>query len=237
MKKWFQKNKKETLFIIAIVLMISFLCTFSLRSTLKIEAIVRLKNNLDFVGQFLTRYPWLATVVVVAIIIFLLMKNFSLNSTTVKILGVEFQMKHTESSARIQVKNYLSSKRSIFVIYEEYDNYYDVINSMYEILMFLRNQLANFDNFAQTNNDCYKNIEGIIKEVAKFLTKYHSDYRRYYEQKINQSDNGFIPFKQIQNEYCKEQEILADFKTLNRNVQQYAKYFEIDVEKWTGWYS
>lgn len=237
MKKWFQKNKKETIFVIVIILIIIILCVFSLRSALEIEPILCLKNNLDFIGQFLSRYPWLATAVVIAGIIFLLIENFSLNSTTVKILGIEFQLKHTENNARIQVKNYLSSKRSIFVLYEEYDNYYDVINSMYEILIFLRNQLVNFENFAQTNNECYKNIEGIIKEIAKFLTKYHSDYRRYYEQKMNQDDKGFVPFRQIQNEYCKEQEMLADLKKLNENMKKYAKYFEIDVEKWSDWCS
>ena len=137
-------------------------------------------------------------------------------------------------NAKIQIKNYLTAKRSIFVLYEEYDNYYDVINSMYDTLVFLRKQLANFDNFSQTNNECYRIIEGMIKTIGWFLTKYQSDYRRYYETKNEQNNDRFIPFKEIQNAYFGVAEMTADLHNLNLKMKPYADFFGIDTKKWSN---
>lgn len=230
-------HKKVILFFIVILLIFIGLCLFPIKSVLKIPGIVRLKDNLDFIGKFIIRYPWLITVTIILFLIILLIQNFSPNSTIVKLGGIEFQFKHTENNVKIQVKNYLSSKRSIFVLYKEYDNFYDVINSMYDILIFLRKQLANFDHFSQTNNECYKQIEGMIQSIGRFLTKYQSDYRRYYESKLEQNCEDFIPFKNIQNTYFQVTEMIMDFHKLNSEMKPYAKFFGIDIKKWSNWYS
>lgn len=234
---WLDKHKKIIIFIIVIVAIFIVLCFFSLQSVLRIPEVICLKDNLDFIGTFIARYPWLATVIVVLFLIILLIQNFSLNSTTINFLGIEFQLKHTENYVKIQIKNYLSTKRSIFVLYDQYDNYYDVINSMYDILVFLRNQLANFDNFSQTNNDCYRQIEGMIKAIGRFLTKYQSDYRRYYETKIEINSESFFSFRDIQNTYFQVAEMVTDFRKLNLEMKPYADFFGIDTEKWSNWYS
>lgn len=235
MSDWVNKYKKIVIFIV-VLLFFCVLCFLPFKFVLEIPAIVCLKNNLDFVGQFIARYPWLATVAIVLFVIVLLVQNFSINSTTMKLMGIEFQLKNTERNVKIQVKNYLSTKRSVFVLYDEYDNYYDVINSMYDILLFLRKQLANFDNFSQTNNDCYKQIEGMIKEIGRFLTKYQSDYRRYYITKIERDSENFVSFKEIQNEYIQVTEMKNDFHKLNVEMKPYANFFGIDTDKWSDWY-
>ncbi len=235
MSDWVNKYKKIVIFIV-VLLFFCVLCFLPLKFVLEIPAIVCLKNNLDFVGQFIARYPWLATVAIVLFVIVLLVQNFSINTTTMKLMGIEFQLKNTERNVKIQVKNYLSTKRSVFVLYDEYDNYYDVINSMYDILLFLRKQLANFDNFSQTNNDCYKQIEGMIKEIGRFLTKYQSDYRRYYITKIERDSENFVSFKEIQNEYIQVTEMKNDFHKLNVEMKPYANFFGIDTDKWSDWY-
>lgn len=212
MRNRVNKHKNIIIFIIVILVIFIALCCLPLQSALEIPGVVCLKNNLDFIGKFIARYPWLATVVLFSVLIFLLIQNFSLNSTTMKFGGIEFQIKHSESNAKIQIKNYLTAKRSIFVFCEEYDNYYDVINSMYDILEFLRKQLANFDNFSQTDTECYRTIEGMIKTIGWFLTKYQSDYRRYYETKNEQNSDRFISFKEIQDAYFRVAEMTADFK-------------------------
>lgn len=230
-------HTKIILFFVAIILLFITLCFLPLQCILKISRIVCLKSNLDFIGKFITRYPWLMVVTIILFLIILLIQNFSPNSTTVKLGGIEFQFKHTESNVKIQIKNYLSSKRSIFVLYEEYDNFYDVINSMYDILIFLRNQLANFDHFSQTNNECYKQIEGMIQSIGRFLTKYQSDYRRYYESKIEHNCEDFIPFKDIQDTYFQVREMISDFHILNLEMEPYANFFGINIKKWGNWYS
>lgn len=234
MRNWLNKHKNIIIFIIVILGIFIALCCLPLQYALEIPGVICLKNNLDIIDEFIARYPWLATVALFSFLIILLIQNFSLNSTTMKFWGIEFQIKHSESNAKIQIKNYLTAKRSIFVLYEEYDNYYDVINSMYDILEFLRKQLANFDNFSQTNNECYRTIEGMIKTIGWFLTKYQSDYRRYYETKNEQNSDRFISFKEIQNAYFRVTEMTADFQSLNLKMKPYADFFGIDTEKWSS---
>lgn len=232
---WIHKHR-HILFIVVILLICVSLCFQPWNCILKIPAVNCLKDNLDFIGNFIIRYPWLSIVIIIACIFFLLTDNFSLSSTKIIVFGMEFQLKHTERNAKLQIKNYLSSKRSIFVFYKEYDNYYDVINSMYDTLIFLRNQLKNFDVFSQTSNKCYKQIEGMIKTIGQFLTKYQSDYRRYYEYKAPEFGEEFIPFKNIQDNYCKISDMTIDIQKLNMEMKQYAIFFNIDTEKWKNWY-
>ena len=211
------------------------LCAVRLRAFLDWAWVQRLKDNLDFIGDFLYRYPWLATALVILILLALLAGRFSLDSTTVTVLGMEFQLRQTENAVKSQIKNFLSSKRSIFVFYDQYDNLYDCINSMYQILVFLRKQLVNFESFDQTHNESYSQIEGMIQEIGRFLTKYQSDYRRYYEMEIEQHSGFFTPFQEIQAGYGKRKEMLADFHALNENMKPYAEFFHIDIQKWEGW--
>ena len=199
--------------------------------------ITRLTENLNLITALKDRYPWLATVFVACFLYFLLTNRFHLNATKIKIFeGLEIELKQTESRVKAQVRNYLSSKRSIFVFYDDYDNYYDCINSMHKILEFLRTQLATFDN---QKSESYEHIEGIIKELGRFLTKYQSNYRKYYELQQKQMENDpnqFRTFQQIQDSYPKAREMRVDFHTLNARMKKYADFFHIDIEKWKNWY-
>lgn len=231
-------KKLPMIFVISLscLLVLLLLMFFPLRSALAFPAVLCLKGNLDFIGNFISRYPWLATVAVALILLGLFMRNFNLNSTTVKIMGMELQLKQTENKVKTQIKNFLSTKRSIFVFYDDYDNCYDCINSMYEIFKFLRKQLANFDSFSQTQNPSYKHIEGMVREMGRFLTKYQSDYRRYYQLELKKHENDFIPFKDIQNGYRKIGDMITDFHRLNHYMEPHAHFFDIDIKKWKGWY-
>ena len=212
------------------------LCTVSLWDLLEVPWILRLKENLDFIGTFLVLYPWLATVGVLAVVLALLMGKFSLNSTTINVLGVELQLWQTENTVNAHVRNFLSKKRAVFVFYPEYDNHYDCINSLYQILTFLGEQLDSFENFSQTENESYVHIEGMIREIGRFLTKYQSDYRRFYELKLREHEDDFISFQDIQREYGKAAEMAADFRKLNRKMEEHARFFHINIAKWTNWY-
>lgn len=197
----------------------------------------RIVENLDLITAFLSRYSWLVKAGVFFLLYFLLKNHFHLKATTIKIFeGLEIELKQTESRVKAQVRNYLSSKRSIFVFYDDYDNYYDCIDSMHKILEFLRTQLETFDN---QKSESYGHIEGIIKELGRFLTKYQSNYRKYYELQQKQMENDpnqFRTFQQIQDGYPKAREMRVDFHTLNARMKKYADFFHIDIEKWKNWY-
>ncbi len=108
--------------------------------------------------------------------------NIKLKVSSIKLGNIEIQLKNSDKEIKANITNKLSSKRTLFCTYRDYDNYYDVINSLYEILTFLREQLENYEYFSFTRTDCYKNIEDLIGIIGRFLTKYQSDYRRYYKK-------------------------------------------------------
>ena len=221
--------------VLALAVLYIVFCRLDWPAVLNYPDILRLRDNLDFLGACIDRYPWLAAAAMVLIPLILLMGRFSLNSTTFTVLGLELQFRQTESAVKAQIKNFLSAKRAVFVFYEEYDNYYDCINSMYKTLVFLNEQLETFERFSQTNTDSYEHIEGMIQEIGRFLTKYQSDYRRYYETELERmSVNGltFIPFHEIQDMYGKSREMAADFYRLNERMAEHAAFFDIDIDKW-----
>ena len=221
----------------AIIVIIILICLLSFIPFYKLDCLDNccfLKENLDAVSNLIYSYMWLfkilVLVLILAIVYIMLKNNFSIASTKITIAGFELQLKNTESKTKSNIKNHLSSKRAIFKINNEYDNYYDVINSMYQTFVFLRAQLNAFDN--TDANEVYKTIENMLKEIGSFLTKYQSDYRRYYEMFIQSSDQNFVPFIENQKHYYKYDSMKADFKILNDRMCTYAKNFDIDVEKW-----
>lgn len=236
MNIFFKKNAKYIRLILGFILGILVLSNVHLRSVLKWKPILCVKDNLDFIGSFINKYPWLITVLIIIAILTLWAHNFSFVEPTINIFGVEFQVRNTEENVRIHVKNYLITKRSMFVYYEKYDNAYDSINSVYACLSFLREELASFDNDTQTKKECYLKVEELIKVLGKFLTKHQSDYRRYYENYLQRENDRFVPFIKIQSEYVAINELLADFRKLNAQTKPYAEYFGVDLEKWNNWY-
>lgn len=231
--------------IFALLFILRALFVLNLEGCLTWSLMSQLKNNLDFIGKFIDRYPWLAAVFAVALTVFilwfLLMRKFSLSSTKVTILGAEFELKQTENKIKAQVKNYLSSKRSVFVFYDGYDNYYDCIKSMYDILKFLRKQLESFESLDHTDNETYTKIEDMVQAIGKFLTAYQSDYRRYYQMELKKHKNDFISFLEIQRRYSKDREMAAAFSELNASMRACAcasdSPFKVRIDKWEGWYT
>lgn len=223
--------------ILGIILIFVGLCTINLSCKLKSQYIVQFKKNLDFIGIFIEKYPWLIAVAIILLLILYWACNVKLKVSSLKLGDIEIQLKNSDKEIKTSVTNKLSSKRTLFCIYPDYDNYYDVINSLYKILIFLREQLENYENFSVSKTDCYKKIEDLIGIIGKFLTKYQSDYRKYYEKKQeNTITQEFISFSKIQNEYPRIREMTNDLHIMNNEAEKYAEFFNIDTDKWKNWY-
>ena len=98
--------------------------------------------------------------------------------------------------------------------------------------------MENYEYFSFTRTDCYKNIEDLIGIIGRFLTKYQSDYRRYYKKRLEAANNGmsFISFSEIQNEYPKIEEMTNDLHFMIIEAKKHADFFNIDIDKWNNWY-
>lgn len=229
---------KLIIVIVGLILICAGLCTINLSNSLKFQPIIQLKSNLDFIGIFIKKYPWFIFVAIMILLVLYWVCNIKIKVSSIKLGNIEIQLKNSDKEIKANVTNKLSSKRTLFCTYRDYDNYYDVINSLYEILIFLRGQLENYEYFSFARTECYKNIEDLIGIIGEFLTKYQSDYRRYYKKRLKVANNGtlFISFSEIQNEYPKIEEMTNDLHSMNNKAKKYADFFSIKIDKWNNWY-
>lgn len=229
-----QNRKNKSLFGITVVLIsicLVLLCVIDLREILlQFEALIMLNHNLTFISKMIGKH--VGVIIFVGMLLFVCWGIHSVRIRIPKITigGLEISLNNVENVVKSNIKNYLSSKRSLYHCNEKYDNYYDVITSYYEIYGFLRKQLNYFDEKRMYSNQCFKNIEDSLVYLNTFLTKYQSDYRRWYLKKIEEDE--FIPFIAIQTSYDKFADMKADFQKLNLKMKHIASFFDINTDIW-----
>ena len=118
------------------------------------------------------------------------------------------------------VSNYLDSKRTLFRIVPEYDNFLEVFESYFQTYSFFRTEMKILD--PQRDKELYDLTNNILQELNKFLTINQNNYRRWY-QKIS-SDNSTeyppegsekyfynTPIGEIQEKYYAYKDLLEGF--------------------------
>ncbi len=172
------------------------------------------------------------------------MAKFKPSLSEFSFAGITFSLR--EPDVKKDVRLFLNTKRSLFQFIEGYDNLYDVIRSWYEILKFLRDKISNLEERAGGLSggevaEVGKKCEELLLELNTFLTKYQSDYKRWYEQEIDSQTGAqatgqtatFRPFDQIQRSYSLYSNMIADIKRINAIMQEeFVPYFGINAEKW-----
>ena len=128
------------------------------------------------------------------------------------------------------IRNYLNSKRTLFIIDIEHDNFYDVFDSYHQIYCFLREQIQLYDS--KTDSKAYESIETAFKELNTFLTKHQTNYRRWYEAKSQAEEFAELDIHELQKKYRHYDELCADLTQINVNMNDLAKQFNINTEKW-----
>lgn len=184
-----------------------------------------LKKNLYWIERMLDTFTPLLVLTLFLMFVLWAKTNLSITIKSISVGGVEVSLKDSEDEVKNNVRNFLNTKRSLFKIIPEYDNFYDVFNSYHEIYEFLRTQLGLFISSNKQGSDTYITLRNMLKELNCFLTKYQPDYRRWYEKEI---EKEFIPLSKLQKKYSKYDEIVEAFKGLNEKMSCLAKQFRVD---------
>lgn len=216
-----------TFFIVSTILVLLF-CA-DLPAFFSCEFLNKFVTNVIFIFEFLKKYPFAVVLIYLIIIIIYWFYKYSLDATSVTLFGFTFVLRNFSKKAKANVRNHLAGKRAIFKVIKEYDNYYDVINSYYKTLVYLRNQIEMFEKINNIDAECYEKIEKITTILNIFLTKYQSNYRRYYEAKMK---DCFKKFQEVQAEYPEYDSITKSLLELNISMKEVAKYFKVDTNKW-----
>lgn len=228
------------IFIIFCVI-VGVLCFINLREIVRnLPVYGMLRDNLAFLSAVASRYRELFLFLfflLLFVYIIYLKCNYRTSISEFTLAGISFTFKDPEPVIKVRVSNYLNTKRSLFYYYEGYDNLYDVMSSWHEILLFIREQLCFLEerNSDGKNSDFNKNLQELVAELNWFLTKYQSDYRRWYESQIKkemQTTDKFRPLFFIQREYFLYDKIMQDIKLLNEKLRTQSNIWDVDCKRW-----
>lgn len=187
-------------------------------------------KNIKFLNVVITKYFFIVLFVIIVSLLMFYKKSINITIPKISFAGIEINLKNVEKIVWSNITNYLRTKRTIFKINYEYDNFDDVLESYHQVYEFLRLQISYYQNFEKSNCDTtYKHLEGMIKELNIFLTRNQANYRRWY--KIKNNDN-FMFLTDLQKSYPKYDELKKEFNEFNKKMEKYAKYFKINTSEW-----
>jgi len=148
--------------------------------------------------------------------------------------GANVVFARPEEYFKQQVKNCLNTKRSVFRINTERDNFYDVIKSYYSVYAIISEEIKIYDTKSSSDSRFYKLANKMIKELNDFLTNHQDNYRRWYDYMLNEKREQVYDkdISVIQKEYRHYIELVEDFQKVNQAFTDIAVHFGIDTEKW-----
>lgn len=236
MKKTKAKNSKNNWrtfvfwgIVFLVILAMFFLDMQSVQS--KCSFLSTFKSNIKWLANIIDNY---LSVLIAFIVFFIIVKmafNLSFTVNGANIAGIEISLKSPEKLVKNNIKNFLSTKRSLFEVNEQYDNYCEVFDSYHDIYTFLREQLLDFENKNIVDNDIYRETKEMINELNHFLTRNQSHFRRWVNWYESHHDDDYLPLAEMQKKYPYYSDLIADFKTLNSKMQSHATNLGIDQIK------
>ena len=183
--------------------------------------------NLNFIAGVLKKY---ATLIVGGLILWGIIfwrKYADIKIPSISIAGIEFNLKNIDKVVKTNLTNYFITKRSLFKIEAEHDNFDDVFESYYNIYEFIRMQMSYYENANTTDNIVYKEMKSMIKDLNCFLTANQTDYRRWYKIE-NAKEYKFID--QLQKMYPKYDELVRKFQEINVKMNEHIQKLNIRIE-------
>lgn len=186
-------------------------------------------KNLNFLNKIIKKYDVIIAVIFICIVICFVKKHMTVSVPKISIAGIEIHLKDIDDIVKTNTINFLNTKRSLFVIYYQYDNFDDVLDSYYKIYCFLRKQLSYFENISAEKSETYLIIEKMMKKLNVFLTQNQTDYRRWYKF---ENAKGYKEIAVLQAEYPKYKNLRRAFEKLNLEMTECAVKLGISIEKW-----
>lgn len=198
----------------------------------------KLKNNLPIIITLLT---FLIGVFIVWFVVrSIIGKRYSLKIEKLTFGGMNILFNTTSVLYMNSVLSFLDTKRSLFIIHEDYDNFSEVLDSYYQTYTFFRQEMKILDPIR--DKDLYDFTNDLLMTINKFLTKHQNNYRRWYKY-ISESktalsigDDKFFyntPIGTVQKLYYEYDIIINGFKDVNNFFSNEVKNkFTVNIDKW-----
>ncbi|MEK4555295.1 hypothetical protein [Jeotgalicoccus sp. FSL K6-3177] len=173
-------------------------------------------------------------------------KRIRVQAERIDISGISLLLDSPEETFRKSMKNFLETKRTLFYINEQFDNFDETLNSYYETYQFIKKEMPLID--INKNKRLYDLCTETIQKLNKFLTQNQNNYRRWFNNvqendRILYLDNKEIKtyevnvhlmrIDEVQKYYYNYDEILKGFREINTYFRkEISPEFIVNIEKW-----
>lgn len=231
MRCFMKKNILKFIFLIIIVCVLLSLLFVEIKPLLtKCSMLNTLNQNFIFLAKQIDKFDSLLIVSLLIFVVIYCKSKFTFEISSFSIGNINVNVKNTDQIVKSNIKNYLNTKRTLFLIDLKYDNFYEVFDSYYKVYCFLRDQIQLCDR--NTNSNIYECINNAFEKLNIFLTKHQSNYRRWYENERLKDEFADMDIYDIQKEYRHYDELCSDFEKINISMSKLAEIFNINIEKW-----
>ena len=190
------------------------------------------KANILWFKYLVETYSQLFLAVVIFSVVLWAAFNISISVNNISFSGFDISLKDSDKAVKNRVKNYLNTKRSLFMFKPEYDNICEVFDSYHCIYDFLRTQMLEFEGKKKNKSTVYAEMQKMLGELNKFLTINQSDYRRWFALYERKNTDSYITLWEAQKEYPRFNKLMQDFASLNKSMRFHAQLFNIDILDW-----
>lgn len=193
-----------------------------------------LYKNLNSISSVLNNL--LPLLVILILFLILLSSKWIFRIERLSIGGINILFNHPDKILKQQLLNYFATKRTLFYIDPEKDNFYETFNSYYQVYTFIRDELKTYSPKHAANSVLYQESEKILSSLNFFLTTHQNNYRRWYEYITTSSQclssNYDQDISELQQTYRHYTELIADFEALNTKFRQYGDLIDVNYLKW-----
>ena len=167
MKLKIEKNKIIKFIFIAVIFFICIKVDIN-RELSNYNFYINLKNNIKFAANVLNKSLPLLVIAIVFIGYKVLSSRWIFRIEKLNLGGMSIICSNPDDLFKQQVRNFLNTKRTLFKIDEDKDNFYETINSYYEVYSFIREEIKIYDNKSyQEKSSCYKSANKMIKKLSR----------------------------------------------------------------------
>ena len=236
--KNYNKNLNIVLNILVTLLFLSmFFVDFSLLLKFKpwgISVCTNFKNNSLFIIKLIKITLPILIMWIVFVAYKLHCKKWVFKIEKLTLGGVNIILDNPDDLLKKQIKNFLNTKRTLFKIDDNKDNFYETIESYYSTYNFLKEEMKIFDYKSSKDSKVYEKCNEMIEKLNTFLSNNQNDFRRWYNYMIDNKIEEIYDkdISEIQKKYKKYPYIVEDFKIVNEYFCDIANFFDINIKKW-----
>lgn len=230
--------------IIIVVLVVCSLYDLSFLNT------TRFFQNIKIVSTYF--FGILPLLVLVGFFLLLMTNKWAFKIEKLSLGGFNLMFDNPAKLYKRTVRSFLDTKRSLFKIDFERDNFDETLSSYYKTYEFFREEMKILDNEKKRGRwsnkgeqqELYKVTNKIVQVLNEFLTSHQNNYRRWYKRvadtdTVTTAEGGselrfhMTPISEVQKSYYRYLEICEGFTRVNQFFKLTVEgTFEVNTEKW-----